>query len=63
MQRFRAIMSLVRKIIPLAAVGISLGFVLIVSTRSTPVMNNIINRVLGEVSGAASADGTNGGSW
>ena len=56
-------MSLVRKIIPQAAVGISLGFVLIVSTRSTPGMNNIINRVLGEVAGAASADGSNGGSW
>ena len=56
-------MSGLKKIIALTTVGISLGFVLIVSTRSTPVMNNIINRVLGEVSGAASADGSNGGSW
>jgi len=56
-------MSGLKKIIALTTVGISLGFVLIVSTRSTPGMNNIINRVLGEVAGAASADGSNGGSW
>ena len=63
MQRFGAVMSGLKKIIALTTVGISLGFVLIVSTRSTPGMNNIINRVLGEVAGAASADGSNGGSW
>ena len=63
MQRFRANMSLVNKTVALGAVGISLAFVLIVSGRATGPINGIINRVMGEVAGAASADGTNGGSW
>ena len=56
-------MSLVNKTVALGAVGVSLAFVLIVSGRATGPINGIINRVMGEVAGAASADGTNGGSW
>ena len=56
-------MSLVNKTVALTTVGASLAFVLIVSGRATGPINGIINRVMGEVAGAASADGTNGGSW